>query len=539
LKRNTTTKGVLSVSSISSPEVLGLVLYCSSQALYMAVLVIFMLEGEWVAGGVLLAGWLVVGAAHAIQLIWRDSSKPGVEMAVMLVSLTVALPVCVVFKCAKGLVRGTTSPEYGSATFSRWRTVLACSPIMLCLQGGLLLSSWTRVHQTQVVACIQVASVLVLLADLVVSGAAWEGCVRESDPIIWYRPVEEGGRQGSFLERVMTAVTAVLQVEYGATQPGSNTRLPVVGKLDQRVLIKRSGMPTMLYIPTTKQMITNAFPVLIHVLYRTVALILLASYTQAYTIIPMIIITSLAALAAMKLSKLDLRDSLASAWLSFGLPATSIARNTPPPHIKTNVNLINTGIHIVVIFISLTVLLATASESSPVPILSCSNSTSTDDTSRPCEDSENHHSLLSIVLAICLGLGLLSLLASVLARKRSMSRLEVVPRQWSERHKAYQETEKVIMSGWRLATVKEVEEKREELLHALKATTINIYRISKTQGLAVPHCKLQDGVIVPKNSFNVVEDIETLMTGEDQFKTFDNLYGLRFTRYVVIIKEKY
>merc|ERR1711892_1608581 len=520
MKRNTTTKGVLSVSSISSPEVLGLVLYRSSQALYMAVLVIFMLEGEWVAGGVLLAGWLVVGAAHAIQLIWRDSSKPGVEMAVMLVSLTVALPVCVVFKCAKGLVRGTTSPEYGSATFSRWRTVLACSPIMLCLQGGLLLSSWTRAHQTQVVACVQAASVLVLLADLVVSGAAWEGCVRESDPIIWYRPVEEGGRQGSFLERVMTAVTAVLQVEYGATQPGSNTRLPVVGKLDQRV-------------------ITNAFPVLIHVLYRTVALILLASYTQAYTIIPIFIITSLAAVAAMKLSKLDLRDSLASAWLSFGLPATSIARNTPPPHIKTNVNLINTGIHIVVIFISLTVLLATASESSPMPILSCSNSTSTDDTSRPCKDNENHHSLLSIVLAICLGLGLLSLLASVLARKRSMSRLEVVARQWSERHKAYQETEKVIMSGWRLATVKEVEEKREELLHALKATTINIYRISKTQGLAVPHCKLQDGVIVPKNSFNVVEDIETLMTGEDQFKTFDNLYGLRFTRYVVIIKEKY
>ena len=63
--------------------------------------------------------------------------------------------------------------------------------------------------------------------------------------------------------------------------------------------------------------------------------------------------------------------------------------------------------------------------------------------------------------------------------------------------------------------------------------------ISKTQGLAVPHCKLQDGVILPKNSFTVVEDIETLMTGEDQFKTFDNLYGLRFTRYAVIIKEKY
>ena len=145
-------KGVLSVSSISSPEVLGLTLYCLSQALYMAVLVVFMLEGELVAGGLLLAGWLVVGAAHAIQLIWRDSSKPGVEMVVMLVSLTVALPVCVVIKCVKGLVRGTTSPEYGAATFSRWRTVLACMPIMLSLQGGLLVSSWSRAHQNQVVA---------------------------------------------------------------------------------------------------------------------------------------------------------------------------------------------------------------------------------------------------------------------------------------------------------------------------------------------------------------------------------------------------
>ena len=539
MRRNNITKSVLSVSSISSPEVLGLILYSASQVLYMAVLVIFLLEGEWVAGGLLLAGWLVAGAAHAIQLIWRDSSQPGVEMAVMLVSLTVALPVCVVVRCVKGLVKGTTSPEYGLATFSRWRTVLACSPMMLCLQGGLLLSSWSRAQETQLVMLLQAGSVLVLLADLVVSGAAWSGCVRESDPIIWYRPVEEGGRQGSFLERVMTAVTAVLQVEYGATQPGSSSRLPVVGKLDQRVLIKRSGMPTLLYIPTTKEMVGNAVPVFIHVLYRITALVLLGAYLQAYTLIPVLLITSLAAMAAMKMSKLELRDSLASAWLSFGLPATSLARNTPLPHIRGNVNLLNTGIHIIVIFISLAVLLSTASYSSPLPLLSCSNQTTTEIPSRVCQDSENPHSLLSIVLAVCLGLGLMSLLVSILARKRSMARLEVVPRLWSERHKSYQETEKVVVPGWRLATVKEVEERKDDLLQALKATTINIYRISKTQGLAVPHCKLQDGVIVPKNSYNVVEDIETMMTGEDQFKTFDNLYGLRFTRYVVIIKEKY
>merc|ERR1711892_1420722 len=158
-----------------------------------------------------------------------------------------------------------------------------------------------------------------------------------------------------------------------------------------------------------------------------------------------------------------------------------------------------------------------------------------EDTSRSCQDKENHHSILSIVLSICLGVGLLSLLASILARKRSMSRLVVVARKWNERLKAYQETEELIVPGWRLATVNEVEERKREMMHALKATTVNIYRMSKCQGLAVPHCKLQDGVILPKQSYSTLEDIETLMTGEEQFKTFDNLYGLRFTRYVVII----
>ena len=456
----------------------------------------------------------------------------------MLVCLTVALPVCVATKCVKGLVRGSSSPEYASATFSRWRTVLACSPIMLCLQGGILVSSWARVHQAQLVACLQAGSVVVGLADMVVSGAAWQACVRESDPVIWYRPVEEGGRQGSFLDRVLTAVTAVLQVEYGATQPGSNSRLPVVGKLDQRVVIKRSGLPTMLYIPTIRDMLSNTIPSLLHVVFRIPSLIILAAYTQAYTILPILITTSLSTMAVMKLSKLDLRDSLSSAWLSLGLPATSTARNTAPPPIRTTVALINTGIHIIVTFISLTIVLATVPDNSPLPILSCTNSTM-EDTSRPCQDKENHHSILSIVLSICLGVGLLSLLASILARKRSMSRLVVVARKWNERLKAYQETEELIVPGWRLATVNEVEERKREMMHALKATTVNIYRMSKCQGLAVPHCKLQDGVILPKQSYNMLEDIETLMTGEEQFKTFDNLYGLRFTRYVVIIKEKY
>jgi hypothetical protein len=32
--------------------------------------------------------------------------------------------------------------------------------------------------------------------------------------------------------------------------------------------------------------------------------------------------------------------------------------------------------------------------------------------------------------------------------------------------------------------------------------------------------------------------VETLSGQEDAFNTFDNLYGLRFTRYVVLIKDK-
>ena len=44
------------------------------------------------------------------------------------------------------------------------------------------------------------------------SGSAYKITVRESDPIIWYKPVEESVRGGSYLDRLVQAVSSVLQV---------------------------------------------------------------------------------------------------------------------------------------------------------------------------------------------------------------------------------------------------------------------------------------------------------------------------------------
>ena len=39
--------------------------------------------------------------------------------------------------------------------------------------------------------------------------------------------------------------------------------------------------------------------------------------------------------------------------------------------------------------------------------------------------------------------------------------------------------------------------------------------------------------------FQTENDIEVVSTQDPEFKTFENLYGLRFTRYVILIKEKF
>ena len=40
-------------------------------------------------------------------------------------------------------------------------------------------------------------------------------------------------------------------------------------------------------------------------------------------------------------------------------------------------------------------------------------------------------------------------------------------------------------------------------------------------------------------SFQAEEDVDVLSTQDPEFKTFENLYGLRFARYVVLVKEKF
>ena len=80
--------------------------------------------------------------------------------------------------------------------------------------------------------------------------------------------------------------------------------------------------------------------------------------------------------------------------------------------------------------------------------------------------------------------------------------------------------------------------RRGELLEELQHRTINVFRLSKCQGLAVPHATLVDGAILPRAAFTTEEDVATLATTEPEFQTFPNLFGLRFTRYVVLVKDK-
>ena len=83
------------------------------------------------------------------------------------------------------------------------------------MTGSLLLAWWGHVKEVGPGVWLQLAALLVGLTGLTWSGAGWKGVVRESDPLIWYRPKEDTGRKGSFLDRVVEVVTTVLQVDIG------------------------------------------------------------------------------------------------------------------------------------------------------------------------------------------------------------------------------------------------------------------------------------------------------------------------------------
>merc|ERR1712013_776409 len=105
--------------------------------------------------------------------------------------------------------------------------------------------------------------------------------------------------------------------------------------------------------------------------------------------------------------------------------------------------------------------------------------------------------------------------------------LVVEPRVWSERQRAYKDASgdkgDLMCRGWRCATTEEVRERSREVVDFLENKTLNIFKMSKCQGLSVPQAKLQDGVILPKIQYQTENDIEVVSTQDPEFKTFENL----------------
>ena len=101
------------------------------------------------------------------------------------------------------------------------------------------------------------------------------------------------------------------------------------------------------------------------------------------------------------------------------------------------------------------------------------------------QEGETPHAVLSSLLAVLLGMGVLSLMVAWLEQRRSRKRLVVVARVWSERQKSYQDDQENGMEGWRLATVAEVEERGADILEDVAKKTVNVYRISKCQVILV------------------------------------------------------
>ena len=141
--------------------------------------------------------------------------------------------------------------------------------------------------------------------------------------------VEEG--KGGLLERLLAALTIALQGEQGSSGFG---RLPTVGRLDQKVVVKRTGLPSLLYLPSLGEQASVLPSVVLHLFCRLPSLALLAAYWQAYTLLPLVLglrysspclppspsppLSSLSSIAAIKLLRLTPGDALASSLLSLG-----------------------------------------------------------------------------------------------------------------------------------------------------------------------------------------------------------------------------
>lgn len=272
---------------------------------------------------------------------------------------------------------------------------------------------------------------------------------------------------------------------------------------------------------------------------RLITIIVFSAYLQAYALISFVILYILNIGIGIKLMKLKKSESLLSATLSFVQASASKQHSHVLAPAQAKYRFLTVVTSMLVGMVSTAVLLVTAvpEDANHLPVLSCSHNSTL---SRRCLSWETTNSTVLILLIASIILGLISLLHAYIMMKKIQHKMIVAPRRWSEKHKAYLEDEHFsgLDSKWRLATVIEVEAKKETLLRALQDQTINMFKKSKSEGLSIPHAKLQDGIILHKLSFESIDDIETLQTDHENFQKFEILYGLRFTRYAVYIKDK-
>ena len=112
-------------------------------------------------------------------------------------------------------------------------------------------------------------------------------------------------------------MNVMLQVEYGATQPGTTSRLPVIHKKDQRVNRKKIGFPTFLFAPTMQDVVYNMPSVILEQTGSIINIILFSTYLQAYALISFVVLFLLNTGVGIKLMKLKTVDAVLSATLSF------------------------------------------------------------------------------------------------------------------------------------------------------------------------------------------------------------------------------
>ena len=74
------------------------------------------------------------------------------------------------------------------------------------------MDSWVRLSQYSTSVCLEISFLVVASVSILYSGIAYSLAVRESSPIIWYKPFIEKNARGTLMERLVQAVSSALQV---------------------------------------------------------------------------------------------------------------------------------------------------------------------------------------------------------------------------------------------------------------------------------------------------------------------------------------